>query len=690
MILILFACYILSLLSAYRVASRLAPSSLLLTSALTIFFWIVNLILPVIYVGMINLLRPEAMIVAGVLLWGTEIVLAGRLRPLPSVEFAPDDGRFRLFRRAGYLVCGLFFVAVVVLSLQLARVAGPLADIDAAWHYLPAMINMVQAGTLNYYKMDLGYFPYAYETVLSWELVLNQTYVGFQFFHQIWSLGILLLSSAILQVLLKSRPALFRDVATFALVTVLLASDLTLGLLAGTGKTDILLLFATLMAVYFLLRYWAGEKVRDFLVLAGIACGVMVTSKLTAAIWLIVIAFIHLVYLGKARAFTIQGVWKDVLTLGLPFLVMTLPWLIRALGYDFSRPSPEYIANFDRLARTFTITRLWNEPTFVAQTLERVPDYLPLWVGLPIILLTHKNKRWLWLTGIGILLVLLGALSIVSYPAWDASFALYWSMLIVSLVLLIIQVWKRNWLPYPLVMAIWLTFGTTALLAFFPWSAWIYEVPYLTEFTYRLVAYRYAPGTYHLFFIVVAAAITYLMTKPTDIAKGTVSIRSASRWGYLLLPLTILLLAANYAGSDMRQVIRRYADFAQHHPEPTPFYEWFHDSVANSSIYSINAPPLMFYGAGLSNSVYFINQRPVEQVGYRWDSISRMIDEHQMDYIAVSFNYPEMLAAGLAPTPEVLAEIDMMRANLRTVFEDEHITLFATQYAENVPAPPGT
>jgi hypothetical protein len=65
-------------------------------------------------------------------------------------------------------------------------------------------------------------------------------------------------------------------------------------------------------------------------------------------------------------------------------------------------------------------------------------------------------------------------------------------------------------------------------------------------------------------------------------------------------------------------------------------------------------------------------------VGYQWDSIQQMIDDYQIDYIVISFNFPELMAAGISPTPEVLAEIDQMRANLRTVFEDDHVTLFAT------------
>jgi hypothetical protein len=211
--------------------------------------------------------------------------------------------------------------------------------------------------------------------------------------------------------------------------------------------------------------------------------------------------------------------------------------------------------------------------------------------------------------------------------------------------------------------------------------------------TFHIIQWRFTPASYPLFISAMVVAIVLIFSRETPAPTRT-PLMPASHIGWrsaLVLPVVLGVLGIHFASWTTDGVFTRYADFNQHYPKPTRFYHWLNQNVRDTTIYSINAPPLLLYGSDFSNRVIYTTATHSGYYGdqaYRWGEIQQLVEDRQIDYIVVSFNYPELLQAGLIPSPEVLAEIDQMRANLRTVFEDEHVTLFATQYAENVPAPP--
>jgi hypothetical protein len=680
-VIILFLCYALALIAAYRVASRLAPASLPLTAALTIFLWLVNLILPATYVGMINLLRPEAMLAAGALLWGAQIVLAGRIQRLPQSAMGGDTRAWLLLRRAGYALCGVMFLASCLVILPTLREYGTILDIDAAWHYLPSVISMVQASTLNSYTMLLPYFPLSFETLLTWELTFTRSYLLTPLFHQALAAMCLLFAAQIVQTLLRMRRAHLRDFATQITLFVLIGSSIFLGLAHSIGKNDLMLAAFTLAAVYFLLRAWEGEADGRLLVLAGIACGVMVTTKLTSALWVGGLALGHLAYIAWRRG-GLGMILGSALRVGLPALIIGLPW---ALRIALQPPTTTSFEQLNALGLESTLLRNAGAPAFVDATLARLPELALIGVGV-IVLLTPRNPRLLRILGAGLLLAGLVVQAFGERP--ETNLAIFLTIVVVSMALLIHALRQREASPArPLLLGVLLV--SMATFVFLPYSAWIYSAPYLIDLTYQHVMYRYVPGSYPLFIALTVASLFLLLTSPVGAREGAAARPAAARhaWGGIAIAGVLLAAAAQYATLSVDGMIARYANFNQHHADATPIYRWVYDHVRDARIYSINAPPLLLYGRDLSNRVLYATERHSGYYGdqvYRWDEIARLIDAEQLDYIVVSFNYPELMQAALAPTPEVLAEIAQMRASLRTVFEDAHISVFATQHAGEV------
>jgi hypothetical protein len=693
--LLLFACYALALFAANRVASRLARASLLHTTALTIFLWIVNLILPVVYVGMINLLRTEAMIIAGVLLWGAEIALAGRLRPLEERDRS-EDGRWRIMSWIGFVACAGAYAFVYLSEVPRLPQFLPVLEVDVAWHYLPSVINMVQAGTLNAYDMFLPYFPLAFESLFAWELALLQSYRLISLFQYALLIGGLLYLSLLVRWLLRTRPALVADLAIFIMLLVLLRSDYVLSLVYNPGKGDILVFAMTIAALYYLVRFWEGSGERQWVVLAGIACGVLISAKLSTAIWIIPLNAAHLFYRLSRREINGRVLAQDAALAILPALVVALPWGVRILFQPPTRISYEQL---NALGMANTVVNQWHLPQFVNPTLERANELLLVGGGLLIVLVTasrNRNRAILLVQIVGALLILAGLWQQAA-ETWQRGvtmphhFSPFLLMLIGSGVVALVGWRAPKLIPFGHTAVHALVAVSMIAFSFMPYSAWAYPVPYLFEATWYNINYRYTPASLPLFVAAIIATCAYLLTR-TLRREVTQGVAPMGRWRHLVgVGLTALLLVGiswQMTAYRPNRLLDRYANFNWRLPEATGFFHWFDEQIRDARIYSINAPPLMLYGRDLSNQVYYTTGGHSGYYGdqaYRWDEIQRLIEEKQLDYIVISFNYPEVMQSALAPTPEVLAEIDQMRATLRTVFEDAQVTMFATEYAEDVP-----
>lgn len=678
MLVLLFLCYAMALAGAYRVAIRFAPTAPLHTFALTLLLWIINLIVPLTYLGLVNLLRLEGMVIGGGLFWGVQWWLAGRLRPLPAIPVADSATSVRQARYLRYIQ--VFFAAcfatIVLVVITTAFRTGPIEDTDAAWQYVPAAINMMQAQTLFSYDHLLPYLPLAFEMLFMWELAFVQGLRYIPFFHLAIWIASLMYTVLLVQFLLRRHTRFTRIVATSGVLLLLLISRLSLTLVVSTGKNDILLLLCTMAAVYYLLRYWDQPDSRATLVLVGAIGGLMLGAKVTAAIWLGIFALFHLMFLVRHHLLKPHRLLRDLLAVGFPFVLLFLPWAVRLLL------SPVSSFDSDAVSSDLTILRQWASPEFVSATLARLPELLLVLVGT-LLVITFKNQPKENVFRAGIVLLATGLVIQAIDPAFSVSLSLFITLFIVSGVFF---AGLRKRLNGILVVLLLMVIISMALLAFVPYSATVYRFPEPVNYTFQTIMYRFSPGSYFLFVTVVLVAIATLSAREQpEVATGRVVTAFKSfRWGYAVLPLILTLIFAYGQGMNQNRIADRYLNFRQRFVTPTMFFDWFNTNVHNSAIYAINVPSLVLYGSDFSNRVYHATAGHSGYFGdmaYRWRDVQRLIEIHQWTHIVVSFSYPEMQQAGLLPTPEVLAEIEEMRRHLAVVYEDEQITMFATPYA---------
>ncbi|MCA9907452.1 MAG: hypothetical protein KC519_02300, partial [Anaerolineae bacterium] len=256
---LLFACYGLALVAAFRLAGRLAANAPVQHAALTLFLFIINLIVPATYAGIVNQLTTPGLIVAGALLWGGEILFASRLNVTKAIAFTRTP-----LAEGPYVALWIGYALVIVYAgfnlIHLVLDSVPVANSDAVWVYTPNVINFVQAGSLNSFRGILAYFPAAFDMLFVWEIAFVHSISQIPAFHGLLSLTVLLYTVLLAQFLLRSALPFTRHLATLAVVTLILGSDLLTDLTFSTGKNDILVIVCGLASAYYLLRYWHGAR----------------------------------------------------------------------------------------------------------------------------------------------------------------------------------------------------------------------------------------------------------------------------------------------------------------------------------------------------------------------------------------------------------------------------------------------
>ncbi|MDX2139775.1 MAG: hypothetical protein SF123_16945 [Chloroflexota bacterium] len=687
---VLFIVYGVAFITGYRIASRLAPNSLLHTTALTLFIGIINLILPPTYLGMVHLLRAEWLLVGGGIFWAAQWWLAGKLKPLPELSVNMSDSGLRLrakhvwmIRRFGYLTCAALFVVVLLRTFAVASTDGTVSDVDAAWHYFPAVINMVQAGTLHTFQSFMPYFPLAFEMLHVWELSFTHTYLLPGVFHILIFAASLLYSALLMRLLLRDRPAFVRDIASFALLYLLMPMSISHILLTGTGKNDILLVLASLAGVYYLLCYWQSSMDQRLLIGVGTACGLLMSTKLVAVTWLAIFAAAHLVSLQQRKTMNLPTIRQDLFTVLIPFLLLVLPWGARLLFYN-----PFSAANASMSSDGFrnTIVRLWQDPRLTLVMSLQMTEILVIAGGFLLIMVGWFARRQPILLRLGSVILFIGLFLLGANPVVPFSLGLYLVLMIVTGALLLMWLRNRDFLPPQVAATAGIVLASIVLFAFVPFSVWLHEITFPNERAIWSVSYRFTTGSIYLFMIVTVGWLAHLLSPKTHNSDMPLLVGRSqrSRWAAAVIPAMLLLMVGYYTQFDLRIVRERYSSFYGRYSPPTSFYGWFQDNIANASIYSINAPPLLLYGRDFSNTVYYVTEGHSGYYGdqaYRWANVQALIDDKQLQYIVISFSYEEMQQAGLPPTPEVMAEIDLMRRNLEVIYEDEQITMFATPYA---------
>jgi hypothetical protein len=695
----LILCYLLALASAYRVAAKLAPASWLHILGITALLFIGNLVLPAAYAGLAGQLNRVGLLVAGLALWGAEFVIAARLKPLPEPESADTRWPSRFLSRLlalltiaiAMIVLGMVYVIAFYVPIETTVRSG-----DAGWHYMPNIINVVQAGSLHTFRGLNMYFPLGYEILFSWELVLARTFLLVPLLHALLYLGTILYAQLTLQLLLRDVDKTIRQIASLLLLLIFGVFVTNLRVLGETGKNDALLLMFGMVAIYYLVRYFYSPPDWRYIAFAGFACGMYMSAKLSGLSWLVGFGVVYLILvMWESRGLKRSGLWlRHILIAGSGFAVALAPWGLRLLLNLGRFSTDSEVASY---GMEFTPVRQWNNPAFYGVDAVWIVLLIVSVVSAGALLFLRSRMPRLLTMGAALALWLATMLQLMSID-FDIHYGPFLTVIIFA-VLTLIYAWRYpGSLPRGFAAAAAFSMAAMLSLSVVPYSAWYFELTWFDRVVIN-INYRYSPAAYTLFVVLAMALLAHVaaqflnkpisrLTLPAPILQPRLRIAGVS--------LAVAVIAASGAQltlGDVFGMYDSYANFSARQDKPSAFFRWFVPRVHDANIYSINVPPLTLYGTGLSNTIYYATEGHDGYYGdqaYRWEDVETVVDEHDIDYIVVGFSYDEMPQAMLRPVPEVLAEIDRIRRHLQVVYEDEQITMFATRYADvaqlNTPA----
>jgi len=673
----LFVCYGFALLAAYRLTARLVGHDFLHRAALMLLLFAINLIVPATYAGIVNQLTFPGMMIAGALLWIGEILFAERLTPWEMSGFVRASIAERL-----YLALWIGYALVVVYAafnlVTIVMGSVPVESSDSVWVYTPNAINFVQAGTLNSFHGVLAYFPAAYDMLYIWDIAFVSSIAQIPALHGLLFVGVLLYSALIAQFLLRAASPLSRHLVTLAILVLLLGSDLLTDMAFSTAKNDMLVLLGGLASTYYFLRYWAGNRDLRFLILIGLACGLCVSTKLSAAFWVVSLGIAQLALLLQAHGrHCLRKLPGQALAVGLPAIILMLPWIIRLA---FQPQAAADTSEITAVGMTTTIAQQWASPFFASLTLFWIVPYLLVSAGnVALINFTERIGRpW---KVMAIAAILLGYAWLTLTPLFDWQLGAFYTTLTVGLIVLAAWMRDHRFASREMLVVMLIAQIAMILLIFVPYSAWIDHFTWNDSYFFG-INYRYAGAAYPLLLIANFAIIAHKLTPPTPVRETSLASdisRPAWPYGGMVFAVGVLLILAGplvRGGPEAR--VSRVQDNA---PVGTNAYRWLYEHVQGKSIYAINAPPLALYGKSLANTVYYATPGHHGYFGdqaYQWSEIEALIDTYQIDYVVVSFAYRVFIQSRLLPSAEVDAEIARMREHLDVVYEDDYVTIFAT------------
>jgi hypothetical protein len=265
----------------------------------------------------------------------------------------PDDARFGEAQAAATgqwawtvdLVCGLLAAALLVPILLLA--VGPTVSWDAdVYHLNLPRIYLEAGGFRDVPVLVYGHWPQATEMLYAIAMVLSD-YVTAKLVHLTFGLLTLwLLATAVRRACRettigpmtpRTRMTSTGAAAGWLAVALVLANDVVVYELR-VAYVELAQAFALLAAVL-LLSAARDVKARQgdvgpLLVLAGLACGLLASIKVTGILWLPVVAAIYLpALLDRRDHHRRASATRFALAFGLPAAMLWLPWLIKAWWY---------------------------------------------------------------------------------------------------------------------------------------------------------------------------------------------------------------------------------------------------------------------------------------------------------------------------------------------------------------------
>jgi hypothetical protein len=680
---ILFVCYASALFAACTLTRRIASASTFHGWALAILLFSANLIVPITYAGLVGQINPAGIVTAGILLWSGQVLLARHLQPLPASAFELFQPMSQSMRIAFIGGVSLISATVLLTTGYVLLQQDTIANADSLFQYIPNLINMVQAGTLFDYNGLVPYFPMGYETIFAWEIVLTQSYQHVNALHIAIYLGGIFYGVCLLQILLKERPRHIRLLALLIGTLLFVSLSHHLRILSETGKNDVLMWACGLASLYYCLRFWIDGQNERFLVLLGIPFGIYFASKLTAFTWIAPLILVHMgwmVWQGQLRKILRHG-----LLIGVPVIVIAAPWGMRALAGLHNGHAP----NLTRLSTEMTVVNQLFAPEFTFL----IGNWMT-WFGIAavgVVLMLAVPARLTWLSLLGALMLLVSLTGIGT----NSDFTRHHAGIALTYLVSIPVVWtawrRRGSLSTGLVLLFLSTLLLTTVFLFSPFSAWIYWDEEYTS-VYAAILYRLLPGTYSAFCIASLVLIAERLvprTKPLTTPYSLPHLAKSSLGIYGLMPIVLtLLLVQTFKPTPLPGWLREVPPPL---PNTAPLQEWIESNVRNARIYSINESPMQLFGADLSNRVFYRTGEHEGYLGdqaYRWQDIQSLIADYDLDYIVVKFGYHLVMQADLRPTPNVLAEIDQMRSNLTTIYDNGTVVIFAVQAnASDCPCP---
>lgn len=690
---LLLLCLFFALAASYRLAARLSPVSLLHRLSLTGLLFSANLILPATYLGVINQLNAAALVIGGIVLWTAEIVFAGRIPTLTEPAFVgapPQPVWYRIIYTA--LVATIIVLFTLMMGILLL-LAPEFVDWDSAWHYLPNLFNFVQAGTLNIFTGFVPYFPSSYELLLSWELTLTQRATLLGAMHGLVFIVGIAYVVLIAHLLLRHVRSTYRDIVVIGILFLLLASTSSFYILAAVGKNDVYLLSSGVAALYYLLRYWDVKREPVTLVLVGLAGGLYLSTKLSGLAWLAALGVIHLLLVFALiwREHRPWTVIMDQWMLVVPGLIVLAPWALRVLLNPGAFAAQ---GEFARLASQNTILSRFTYPTLLENTLRFAPPVLFLiGLGLGILIWYSLRQRssYIW-PALGAASIVCGILLFPSETRNPMDFTLYLLTLALSAGVILAWRFMRRAVSDGLAIMMAVIGLSAIVLAFVPFSVYFETRPWQNDAVFLVVNYRYSPPTFTL---LLCGLIVLALRLIAPLNAETTQIKPASRAQMPVIPillgaLLMLMFARQIYFGSTRGFSEQFVNFADDFIRPTHFYSWFDRNIRDSTIYAINVPPLPLYGDPLTNRVVYVTPGYDGYFGsqaYRWQDVSQLVADYQVDYVVVSYSYSEMPQARLLPTRAVQAEIAQLYTHYELIYHDDHIRLFATPLADTTRVP---
>ncbi|MEM7582934.1 MAG: hypothetical protein AAF560_06105 [Acidobacteriota bacterium] len=675
--------------SCYRFASRLFPGSALEAFACSFLLLPALLVLPILISGLAGRFEPFTASLLLALL--TLALLAVRVSPVGNTRDTHPRGQPSLASTISSLVvvAGICAAGWPLLTLVLDEArSGTFKDVVS--FEIPTVLNFLRDQTLWTFDGYFSFYPQNYGLLMAWGIMTTRSFALIAVIQLLVFIGVGAYSCLLLRCLLDRAEAKATLLPYLFLILGLLTLSLNRDTVALVGKGDLFIGLCTLAAITYLLRYWqasARESSETLLILGGVAAGLMVGTKLSAAYLVAWLAVLHLGLIGLRHGCRLQP-WlrtslRHALLIAPPGLILAGPWLLRLTRYQFTRAD----AQFSEMGLNKTVARLFGVPVLQQTTDTWLGLAGLMMIGAVLFLLPYRKHRHL-LKLAGFSLLFLPLLSLLLSSEFKRTGlgpgvlgALGFAVILAG-----------RWLVKPRVdqsTALLALFGLGSLLlfTFIPFSAFMRGKDYDNPLNV-FVQYRFIYSVFPILLVAMIAIGYRLWHAMTPRWQSWSYPLPAPGRRHVIAGLTFLFCliapaswrAATYESLDS---LSRF-DGSRQASEPTSVYSWVRSNLEQASILVIDPlPPYGFYGRHLSNRVFQMPhgyQELGKWQGWDLDGMRPFIDQRRIEYLAFPLRFRRQ-SLPAATEPELAATRDAYRV----VFEDSGAVIFATEYASAQP-----